>query len=101
MESRLRQITGVSGHVGFRVLVEALSRGYKVRAVIRNAAQSEQIKSTESLKPYLAQVEFAVVPDLLVPGAFQGVLDDAVGVIHVASPLPSAVSSLSSITEVT
>ncbi|KIL87019.1 hypothetical protein FAVG1_09573 [Fusarium avenaceum] len=82
-------ITGVSGHVGFRVLVEALSRGYKVRAVIRNASQSEQIKATDSVKPYLAQVEFAVVPDLLVPGAFHGILDGADGVVHVASPLPS------------
>lgn len=79
--------------MGFRVLVEALSRGYKARAVIRNASQAEQIKATDSVKPYLTQVEFAVVPDLLVPGAFHGVLDGADGVVHVASPLPSAVSS--------
>jgi hypothetical protein len=61
--------------------------------VIRNASQSEQIKAANSLKPYLAQVEFAVVPDMLVPGAFRGILDGADGVVHVASPLPSAVSS--------
>ncbi|UPL02810.1 hypothetical protein LCI18_013744 [Fusarium solani-melongenae] len=90
MSPQLLVITGVSGHVGFRVLVEALSRGYKARAVIRNASQAEQINATDSLKSYLTQVEFAVVPDLLVPGAFHGVLDGADGVVHVASPLPSA-----------
>lgn len=79
--------------MGFRVLVEALSRGYKVRAVIRNASQSGQIKATNSVKLYLAQVEFVVVPDLLAPGAFHSILDGADGVVHVASPLPSAVSS--------
>ncbi|KAH6689732.1 hypothetical protein F5X68DRAFT_150824 [Plectosphaerella plurivora] len=89
MSQQLLVITGVSGHVGFRVLVEALSRGYKVRAVIRNAAQVEQIKAAESIKPFTAQLEFSVVPDLLLPGAFDGVLDGADGVVHVASPLPS------------
>ena len=74
--------------MGFRVLVEALSRGYKVRAVIRNAAQAEQIKGPESIKPYLAQLEFTVVPDLLAPAAFDDVLAGADGVVHVASPLP-------------
>lgn len=87
--------------MGFRVFVEALNRGYKARAVIRNAAQSEQIKATESVKPYSAQVEFAVVPDLLVPSAFHGVLDGADGVVHIASPLPSGVSSfLLSVTKI-
>ncbi|KAM0261236.1 hypothetical protein ACHAPA_009872 [Fusarium lateritium] len=90
MSPQLLVITGVSGHVGFRVLVEALTRGYKARAVIRNASQADQIKSADSLKPYLTQVEFAVVPELLVPDAFHGVLDGADGVVHVASPLPSA-----------
>ncbi|EXA31060.1 hypothetical protein BFJ63_vAg16608 [Fusarium oxysporum f. sp. narcissi] len=90
MSPQLLVITGVSGHVGFRVLVEALSRGYNARAVIRNASQTDQIKATNSVKPYLTQVEFVVVPDLLVPGAFDGVLDGADGVVHVASPLPSA-----------
>ncbi|KAH7363187.1 hypothetical protein B0T11DRAFT_353295 [Plectosphaerella cucumerina] len=89
MSQQLLVITGVSGHVGFRVLVEALTRGYKVRAVIRNAAQAEQIKAAESAKPFAAQLEFVVVPDLLRDGAFDGVLDGADGIVHVASPLPS------------
>ncbi|OLN96916.1 Bifunctional dihydroflavonol 4-reductase/flavanone 4-reductase [Colletotrichum chlorophyti] len=41
-------------------------------------------------RPYLNLLEFAVVPDLLRSGAFDGVFDGAAGVIHVTSPLPSA-----------
>lgn len=80
--------------MGFRVLVEALSRGYKVRAVIRDASHAEKIQAANSVKPYVNQLEFAVVPDLLVPGAFDGILGGADGVVHVASPLPSEVNSL-------
>ncbi|EEU34487.1 uncharacterized protein NECHADRAFT_102239 [Fusarium vanettenii 77-13-4] len=88
MSTQLLVITGVSGHVGFRVLAEALSRGYKVRAVIRKPEQAQLIKSTESVKPYLSHLEFSVLPDLLLPGAFDGTLRGATEVIHVASPLP-------------
>lgn len=86
----------MSGHVGFRVLVEALRQGHTVRAVIRKAAQADQIKAAESIKPYLEKLEFTVIPDLLAPGAFdqQGVLDGADAVVHVASPLPFPVSLL-------
>ncbi|KAM0321920.1 hypothetical protein ACHAQA_009817 [Verticillium albo-atrum] len=88
MSAQLLVITGVSGHVGFRVLAEALGRGNRVRAVIRKSEQSENIKNTDSVKPYVAQLEFAVVPDLLLPGAFDTTLQGATEVIHVASPLP-------------
>lgn len=82
------QITGVSGHVGFRVLVEALARGHSVRAIIRKAEQAEHIKNAKSVQPHLKQLEISVIPDLLAPGAFDGALDGASGVVHVASPLP-------------
>ncbi|KAI6779812.1 uncharacterized protein J7T54_003736 [Emericellopsis cladophorae] len=65
MSLQLLLITGVSGH-----------------------RKPGQIKAPESIKPYLAQFEFTVVPDLLDPGAFDGVIDGADGVVHVASPLP-------------
>ncbi|GKT43632.1 putative uncharacterized oxidoreductase [Colletotrichum spaethianum] len=87
MSQQLLAITGVSGHVGFRVLVEALTRGHSVRAIIRKAEQAELIKSTKSIQPYLDHLETVVIPDLLVTGAFDGVLDSVNGVIHVASPL--------------
>lgn len=75
--------------MGFRVLAEALGRGYRVRAVVRKVAQIEQIKATESVKPHLDLLEFVVVPDLLAHGAFDGFFDGAYGIVHVASPIPS------------
>ncbi|KAH7359458.1 hypothetical protein B0T11DRAFT_227403, partial [Plectosphaerella cucumerina] len=83
-------ITGVSGHVGFRVLVEVLQRGYRARAVTRTAMQAEKINAAISVQPYHKQLEFVTVPDLALNGAFDGVLDGADGLVHVASPLPSA-----------
>ncbi|KAH7118358.1 hypothetical protein EDB81DRAFT_848094 [Dactylonectria macrodidyma] len=87
MSEQLLVITGVSGHVGFRVLAEALTRGYSVRAIIRKASQAALITGSKSILPYLKQLEITVVPDLLLPDAFDGVLDGASGIVHVASPL--------------
>lgn len=82
----------MSGHVGFRVLVEALSRDYLVRAVVRRAEQGEQIKNTDSVRPLSSGLEFVVVKDLLQTGAFDHVLEGISGIIHVASPLAITVS---------
>ncbi|PVH79994.1 NAD(P)-binding protein [Cadophora sp. DSE1049] len=87
MSEQLIVITGVSGHVGFNTLALALARGYRVRAIVRRADQGEKIKKTSSVKPYVANLEIVVVSDLLKPGAFDGVLDGACGVLHIASPL--------------
>ncbi|OAL45527.1 NAD(P)-binding protein [Pyrenochaeta sp. DS3sAY3a] len=80
-------ITGVSGHVGYRVLVEALRREYNVRGVVRRTEQEKQIRNTESIKPFEANLEIVVVEDLLKDGAFDSFLDGIHAVIHVASPL--------------
>lgn len=77
----------MSGHVKFRDLVEALSRKYCVRAIVRRAEQGQQLKDASTVKPYGGNLEIVVVKDLLKPGAFDGVLDGAAGVPHIASPL--------------
>lgn len=43
-------ITGVSGHVGFAVLREALKQGYNVRAVVRSEAKAKIVGENEALK---------------------------------------------------
>lgn len=86
------QITGVSGHVGYRVLLEVILQGYHVREVVRKAEQENQIRNTESVKPFTKNLEFVVVDDLLKDAAFDGVLDGIDAVAHVASPLPLTVS---------
>jgi putative NADH-flavin reductase len=79
----------VSGLVGHAILREALSSGYKVRAVIRRDADITKIKQAFAASPELSsKVDFMVVPDLATPNAFK---DSVAGV---ASPMPHPVSMI-------
>ena len=89
------QITGVTGHIGFKVLATTLQAGYRVRAAVRRATQAERIKSARSIQPHLDKLEFTVVPDIIVDGAFDAALKDAIYVEHVASPLAKPASLFS------
>lgn len=84
-------MTGVSGHVGFRVLVTALAAGYRVRATVRKQEQIDTIKATKSIKPHVDNLEMVVVPDILKDGAFDAALKDVTYIIHLASPLAKEV----------
>ncbi|KAJ3544214.1 hypothetical protein NM208_g3175 [Fusarium decemcellulare] len=79
-------ITGVSGHIGFRVLTKALADGYRVRAVLRKESQIAKIQAVASIQPYLSQLELVLIPDVTVPSAFDAVVDGLWAIIHVASP---------------
>lgn len=89
-----RQITGVSGFVGFAVLWEALNSGYKVKAVVRKNADIVKVKNGfENTKPeLLSKLEFVVIPDLTAVNAYTSSIMDGVDhVIHVASVVPHPV----------
>jgi len=67
--------------------------------VIRKESQIGELKATlvtrlkESL---IANVQFVVISDLGATGAFDGLLQDVVYILHIASPMNTlAVSSLS------
>ncbi|KAL5327869.1 hypothetical protein ACEPPN_005575 [Leptodophora sp. 'Broadleaf-Isolate-01'] len=91
MAGELIFITGATGFVGFAVLTKALQAGYKVRISVRKAAQIETLKSHVLIAPFVEKgvVEFVVVPDITIKGAFDEALKDVVGVLHIASPLPA------------
>lgn len=98
MAGELILITGITGHVGFRVLVEALQAGYAVRGAVRSAAKIAAIRDAASVRALVdgdgdgagaGRLEFVVVPDMLRPGAFDAALAGVVYVLHVASPLPA------------
>lgn len=82
----MRQVTGVSGHIGFRVLTEALVAGYRVYAVVRKEAQVAKIKAAGPVQPFLSQLELVVIPDLAAPGAFDVVPESVWAIIHIATP---------------
>jgi NADP-dependent 3-hydroxy acid dehydrogenase YdfG len=52
MPSSLVIITGATGHVGYRTLIETLKASYQIRAAVRNEASIKKIKAAESTQPY-------------------------------------------------
>ncbi|KAK9242947.1 hypothetical protein V1506DRAFT_555751 [Lipomyces tetrasporus] len=89
MAGELVFITGATGHVGFAVLVAALKSGYRVRATVRCQGQIEDIRSHRSIKPFVENLDFVIVPDITALGAFDGTLHDVTYIEHIASPLPN------------
>ncbi|KAI1878373.1 uncharacterized protein JN550_000555 [Neoarthrinium moseri] len=86
-------ITGVTGYIGFRTLLDALGRGYRVRSVVRQDRNIEELKSK---RPEIAgshkqgQLDFAVIPDFYDGAAWDKALDGITAIIHLASPLAKA-----------
>ncbi|PTB78710.1 NAD(P)-binding protein [Trichoderma longibrachiatum ATCC 18648] len=89
MAGDLVLLTGATGMIGFKTLIELVKAGYKVRAAVRTQAGFERISSLKPLAPYLSQVESIIVPDITVPGAYDEAVKGVKYVVHVASPLAS------------
>lgn len=89
MSDILVLITGATGHLGFRVLRFALEAGYHVRAAVRSEQKAGILKSNSVLQatPGVSNLSFVIIPDFLVPGAFDEAAKDTKYIIHVASPL--------------
>jgi nucleoside-diphosphate-sugar epimerase len=84
-------ITGVTGFIGFRVLLEALAQGYVVRAAVRSSAQVDSIGSHPKIKSLAPgdKLSFVLVPDLTQEDAYVEAVQGVTYIIHLASPLPS------------
>ena len=87
MAGELILLTGSTGHVGYRTLIEALSKGYQVRAAIRSESKIAEIKSAKSTLPYLDKLSFVTVPSIEKDGVFDEAVKGVDYVVHVASPL--------------
>ncbi|OAP63508.1 hypothetical protein AYL99_02735 [Fonsecaea erecta] len=88
MAAELILLTGSTGHVGYRTLIEALSKGYRVRAAVRSESKVAEIRGAKSTQPYLDQLSFVIVPNIEKEGAFDEVVKGADYIVHIASPLP-------------
>jgi nucleoside-diphosphate-sugar epimerase len=89
-DEELILITGATGHLGFKTLLDALHAGYRVRAAVRSEAKANTIISNEDFKALglpSGQLEFIVVPDLATPGAYDMAVKDVKAIIHIASPI--------------
>ncbi|KAF2676484.1 putative cinnamoyl-CoA reductase [Lentithecium fluviatile CBS 122367] len=84
-------ITGVTGFIGFRVLLDALAQGYVVRAAVRSSSQMEALRShpkIEALAPG-DKLSFVEVLDFTREDAYLEAVQGVKYIIHLASPLPS------------
>jgi nucleoside-diphosphate-sugar epimerase len=90
--SNLVLVTGGSGHIGSRIIVDALEAGYTVRAAVRSQEKAERVRNISSIQALRLEdkLSFALVPDLLVNGAYDEAIKGAAYVVHVASPIAGA-----------
>ncbi|KAK1622566.1 NAD dependent epimerase/dehydratase [Colletotrichum phormii] len=82
-------LTGANGFIAQHILAQFLAAGHSVRAVVRSQSSVDQLRKTFASYPS-PQLDFALVPDIATPGAFDAVLvsDGAPFdvVLHTASP---------------
>ena len=81
-------LTGASGFLAAHVLNSLLRHGYSVRGTVRNEASASKVRKTHShlLDGDDSRLSFAIVQDIVKPGAFDEAVKGVDGVIHTASP---------------
>jgi len=77
---------GASGYLGAHVLSLLLQRGYKVRVTARSQVKADDIAAKNAQRK--DKLEFAIVPDIIDPHAYDKAVVGVTHIIHVASPLP-------------
>jgi len=87
-------LTGVTGHIGFRVLLDTLlTTNYNIRAAVRSSSKASSISSHPSIlalpQSYQQRIQFIIVPDLCKKHAYDDACAGVDYVIHIASPLMS------------
>ncbi|OBR14497.1 NAD dependent epimerase/dehydratase [Colletotrichum higginsianum IMI 349063] len=86
MSQSLIFITGATGFIGAHVVAQTLEAGHHVRLSVRKESQISSLK--QLFAGHEAKLDFAVIPDLTKPGAFDQALQGAEYVFHLASPMP-------------
>ena len=81
-------LTGASGFLAAHVLNSLLRHGYSVRGTVRNEGSASKVRKTHShlLNGDDSRLSFAIVQDIVKPGAFDEAVKGVDGVIHTASP---------------
>ncbi|KAE8441313.1 hypothetical protein EG329_005508 [Mollisiaceae sp. DMI_Dod_QoI] len=80
-------LTGANGFLGTHILAELLKAGFSVRSVVRSQSKAEQLSKT--FPAYSSKMDFGIVPDMTIPGAFNQVVQSTppfTTVLHQASP---------------
>lgn len=90
MADKLVMITGATGLIGFRILLDLLKDGYRAKVVVRSQEKGVFLSLHPKLKDEYDQghFSFSVVYDFGEPGVWDEALRDVTHIMHVASPLP-------------
>jgi len=83
-------VTGASGYLGGWCVVEALERGYQVRASVRNASREQELRDMIESKRGSSAGMSVVEADLASDDGWQQAVTGCDYVLHVASPFPPA-----------
>lgn len=85
-------ITGASGLIGFRILLNALAAGHNVRYTVRSDEKARVVSSNPAVKKLGVttgdRLTAIVLSDLTVDGAFDTALEGVTHIIHAGSPVP-------------
>ncbi|KAL6799349.1 hypothetical protein GGI42DRAFT_361286 [Trichoderma sp. SZMC 28013] len=85
MSGSLVFITGATGYIGSHLVGDVLKAGHRVRVAVRSQEKSQLIKE---LYPSAAdKIEYAVVPDMSQPSAYQDALKGVNYVFHLAGAM--------------
>ncbi|MEO1137600.1 MAG: NAD-dependent epimerase/dehydratase family protein, partial [Pseudomonadota bacterium] len=83
-------VTGISGFIAKHVALQLLQAGYEVRGTIRALNKADQVKrSLQAAGADVSRLSFAAA-DLTEDKGWDEAVRDCAGVMHVASPFPTA-----------
>ncbi|ORY92558.1 NAD-P-binding protein [Leucosporidium creatinivorum] len=77
-------VTAISGYIGSATALACLRAGHRVRGTLRSEAKATAFR--ESWKEWEGQLEFAIVPDMQVKGAYDEACVGVDWIAHIASP---------------
>lgn len=80
-------VTGVNGFLASHLALNLLKQGYKVRGTVRSQEKADWVTETMSRRYSKGSFEALVVPDISLPGAFDGPIKGVDGIAHVAGDL--------------
>ncbi|KAI1752075.1 putative cinnamoyl-CoA reductase [Xylaria castorea] len=91
MPSSSLLITGATGFIGFKVLLNALQDGWTVRAAVRSASKADYLAKHPKIVALGAtdKLSFVEVPDICDEKAYEEAIKGVTHVIHAGSPIPS------------
>ena len=84
MAGKLILMTGATSFVGYPILIEALSKGYKVRVAARSEAKLNTLREAELTKPFLKALGHIFLPNFDQDGAFDEAVKGVDYIIHTA-----------------